>query len=252
MKKEKILITGATGGLGEVISELFLRHELPVIGLSRGTRKDASERLEVLAQKHQTSYTPLSIDFSHPDHLKQELEEQSILKKATDISHVIICHGALFNAPIHTIEWSMIEKSMRVNFGGPFILAQYFVKKWIEESNNEKQDRSLVYVSSVATKGGAPAEVAYHSAKRAMESTMLSYTREGAPYGIRANVVSPGLMDTDMGKQTASERPDVLKRIPLGKLTGVQEVARMIYFLTQSPSTTGQNIHINGGRYFTV
>lgn len=248
-----ILVTGVTGGLGFIVSKLLLSVSINVIGMSRGSKPEIIEKLKVIAQKNKVQFDNVITDFNDPKALKEKLINKNLNLLPQKISHVAICHGTNFNAPLHKLELEVIDKSMRINFSGPFVLAQYFTSEWINHAKKRnKTDRSIIYISSVSTKGGSPNEVAYHSAKRAMESAMLAISREGAPYGIRANVISPGLMDTEMGKKTIKDRPGVLKRIPLGRLTGVEEVATAVMFLINSPSTTGQNIHINGGRYTSI
>jgi hypothetical protein len=59
-------------------------------------------------------------------------------------------------------------------------------------------------------------------------------------------------MDTKMGKETIKNRPDVLDRIPLKKLVGVDEVVKLIDTVISSPSITGQNFHINNGRFNSI
>lgn len=251
--QRNIVITGVSGGLGYVLTEKLLQQRYHVIGLSRGNRPEVLEKLKKIALENGSTFVNFKADFEEVHSLKTQLNSRLKLLDPSIISHVIITHGTNFNAPLHRLDIDTIEKSMRINFIGPFLLSQYFMKHWEAFSKRgKKTDRSIVYISSVAAKGGAPEEVAYHSAKRAMESAMLSISRQGASFGIRANVVSPGLMDTSMGEETAKNRPDVLKRIPLGRLTGVTEVSQAVLFLLESPSTTGQNIHINGGRHPTI
>ena len=254
MNRNSIFVTGISGGLGFAIGRSLLTSGNDVIGISRGTKSEILGKLGKIAKEQGTIFISEIGDFEDLVKIKEKLVNKEFVKITSTISHLIISHGMNFNKSILDLNTDQIEKSMRVNFSGPFLLAQHFLKIWRTEflKGKMKTDHSIVYISSVATKGGSPDEVAYHSAKRAMESAMLSFAREGAKYGIRANVISPGLMDTEMGKKTLKDRPDVLKRIPLGRLTGVEEISKAILFLINSPSTTGQNLHINGGRYTSI
>jgi 3-oxoacyl-[acyl-carrier protein] reductase len=235
----KILVTGASGGLGSKLSEFFLENGHSVIGFYNTTDP------ENFSWQSHKNFIGVKLDFvlvTNPEPLLAHI--------SSDIDHAIFCHGMNLNKDIFALEKNDIQFSHQVNFISTFILAQQILKKWIDTS--AKNDKSLVYIGSVATKGGSPDELAYHSAKRAMESAMLSFARAYPDRNIRANVISPGLMDTKMGKETIKNRPDVLDRIPLKKLVGVDEVVKLIDTVISSPSITGQNFHINNGRFNSI
>jgi len=235
-----VLVTGATGGLGSVTVMKLLDKGYDVIGLSVNY-KDVVDELAEYALKVGQSYTHKTMD------LTKELPSLDIIM---DASHLVITHGVNFNEDILSLKRGTIETSMNINFISAFEVSQIMIKKWLEFSKNE--DNSITYISSVASQCSSPDEVAYHSAKRAMESAMRSFTRAFSNETIRFNVISPGLMDTAMGKKTAEVRPDVLDRIPLKLLTTTDEVAEMVIRSIESKALTGQNIQINAGRNMSV
>lgn len=244
-----ILLTGVSGGLGQKTAEVLLEAGYTITGMGSKTPEQAA----AVFSKHITSspatFQYRSLDFSDPAHVKQELVRQNL---PDDFTALVLCHGVNFSVPFDDLSWEIIDQSLRINFGSAFTLAQYLVKKWSEATSpddRQKPDRCIIYVSSVAVKGAAPDELAYHTAKRAMCGAIKSIVRKYTPYGIRANIISPGVMDTAMGRKTVADRPDVLKRIPLGHLVGVEEVACGIRYLLESPSITGVDLDINAGRY---
>lgn len=244
-ENKQVLVTGETGGLGFEVAKMLLEQKINILGLSRGSKKENIDILTSIAKENNSHFNHLSLDLStltSKDDLKKYLTEFP--------DHVVICHGKNFNAPVDELGVDTILQSMKINYFGPFLLSQYCYSHWKKQKDGK--DHSIIYISSVASKGGSPDEIAYHSTKRAMEAAMLSFAREGASYGIRANVVSPGLMDTQMGKETLKNRPDVLKRIPLGKLTKVQDVTEGVSYLIRAETITGQNLHINAGRYMSI
>lgn len=252
---ENILITGSTGGLGSEISKIAISEGYNVIGVNRGKHPKVSKNLIQFAKKNHVSYKNITTDLSNPKRLKNQLITNRIISDANKISYAVLCHGANFNYSFHKVSWDTIDESMRINFGASFIFSQYLVNQWIESidlKKFDKKDRCIVYISSVAVKGASPDELAYHSAKSAMMAAMRSFVRQYTIYGIRFNVISPGLMDTQMGKKTLADRPDILERIPLGHLVGVGEVAREVLFILQSPSITGVDLDINAGRHVSI
>lgn len=235
----KILVTGASGGLGTKLCEKLLENGDSIVGFY-----SANDPVSQKILNHK-NFQGVKLDFvltTSPETITPHLSE--------DINHAIFCHGINMSKEILELTRNDILYSHQVNFIATFLFAQQLVLKWKNES--VKKDRSLVYISSVATKGGSPDEVAYHSAKRASESVLLSFSRGFTNEGIRANVISPGLMDTKMGRQTLKNRPDVLERIPLKKLVETDEVVRLIETVILSSSITGQNFHINNGRYSSI
>lgn len=236
----KVLVTGATGGLGRVVVEKFLSEGFSVVGVSINN-KSVVDTNRKYAESLGLEYLHINIDLT-----KSTIRLDDLL----DVEHVILTHGVNFNANILELKPEIIHESMDVNYVSHFKLAQVAISYWLQ--NYKEKDNSITYISSVASQCTSPSEVAYHSAKRAMESAMRAFTREFTNETIRFNVISPGLMDTAMGKETVKNRPDVLDRIPLKMLIPVDEVAEMIIRCVKSKSLTGQNLQINAGRNIAI
>ena len=236
----KVLVTGAMGGLGSQLCKYLLDAHCEVVGIYRKT--DSIEE-KLIAENPR--FKGIELDFTNVT----AADKCADIAK-NDIDHVVFCHGMNVNKDILTLERSDLIFSLQVNFIATFLIAQQVLARWKEKSS--ENDRSLTYISSVATKCANPDELAYHSAKRSMEGAMLSFAYKFAKYNIRANVISPGLMDTKMGHETLKKRPDALKRLLLKKMVSVDEVVILIDTLMHSQSITGQNIHINNGRYTNI
>lgn len=235
-----VLITGSTGGLGCVITKNLLARKYSVKGVSSNNSKKIVDFTNLAAQNN-VSY----------DHMFCNLSTSSLPETSYEnVNHVILCHGKNFIFDISTLQLQTLEESMRINFYSSFIITQQLVNTWLKA--DPTIDRSVSYISSVATKGGAPSEVAYHAAKRAMESAMLSFTRQYSAHNIRFNVISPGIINTPMGMEVVNKRPDILERIPLKRMTSAEQIANLVVLLLESNTITGQNFHVNGGRFTTI
>ncbi len=235
-----ILICGALGGLGTATVQKLAKFDYLLTLVSK------EKNNKVIFQNSPLTSNYISSDFNNFD--------LNFFKKRVNakpqITDIIFCHGVKIDNDFTTLTLEQIDYCMKVNCYVPLILSQHFIKTWLH--NNDNAEHTITYISSVAAKTGPVIEAAYHASKRAMESVTLSIAREYASSGIRANVISPGLMDTSMGKEVLKSRPDVLNRIPMKRLTSVDDVAETILYLLRTKSITGQNIHVNAGRYMTI
>lgn len=113
-----------------------------------------------------------------------------------------------------------------------------------------RREGVIVNVSSVVALMGNPGQANYAAAKAGLIGLTKSVARELAPRGIRANVVAPGFIDTQMtANLDADARDFLLARIPLGHLGEAEDVAPVIRFLAGPGARyiTGQVIVVDGG-----
>ena len=112
---------------------------------------------------------------------------------------------------------------------------------------------SIVNMASISAEkgGGVFGNVWYAATKAAVVAITKGLGRELGPQGIRVNAISPGVVDTEMvhAHLTPDAREAVLRRVPLGRLTSAQDVARCAAFLVsgQASFITGQTILVDGG-----
>ncbi|WP_159943606.1 MULTISPECIES: 3-oxoacyl-ACP reductase FabG [unclassified Nocardiopsis] len=108
----------------------------------------------------------------------------------------------------------------------------------------------LIYVSSLTGTVGAPGQANYAASKAGLIGLARSVAREVGKRGITANVVSPGLIDTDMTADLAGpRREDLIGRTALGRAGTAEEVAAAVRFLADEAAgyVTAANIPVNGG-----
>jgi 3-oxoacyl-[acyl-carrier protein] reductase len=136
-------------------------------------------------------------------------------------------------------EW---DEVIATNLGGLLAVGRPVVKAMIRARTGR-----IVFVSSVASQIGNGGQVAYAASKGAINSAALSLARELAPLGITVNVISPGLIETEMVQGAPLDR--LLRAIPAGRLGRPSEVAHVIrYFCSEeSGCLTGQIVNVNGG-----
>jgi 3-oxoacyl-[acyl-carrier protein] reductase len=124
----------------------------------------------------------------------------------------------------------------------------------VAASMMERKTGAIVNISSIAGRnGGALGSIHYSTAKGGLITFTKGLAKEMAPFGVRVNAVSPGVIDTPFHEQFSS--PEMMKTytgmIPLGRVGTPAEVARVICFLASDAASflAGETIEINGGMF---
>ena len=151
-----------------------------------------------------------------------------------------IARNALF-ALTGDAEW---DEVIATNLGSFFAIGRPLVKGMLRQ-----REGRIVVLSSVAAQRGSPGQVAYAASKGALLSAARSLALELAPRGITVNVVSPGLVETEMLK--GAPVPALLPLVPLGRVGQPHEVAHVIRYLCSEEAgfVTGQVFGVNGGMW---
>jgi len=140
-------------------------------------------------------------------------------------------------------EWDFL---LAVNLRGVFLCAQAALRVLVPQRSGR-----IVTIGSLAGQvGGLAASAAYASSKGGVIALTKSIARFAGPYGITANCVNPGIIDTPL---TAAWPPDQLARfraeVPLGRVGTAEEVAAVVLFLVSDAASYvhGAHIDVNGG-----
>ena len=235
---KNILITGATGGIGNALLEKFYRSGFNIC--ATGTNKD---KLNSLQKKYSDKIICIKCDLS------QKNEIQTLVEKAQDkfgsidilVNNAGITRDNLFIRMKHE-DWNDV---ININLNSNFYLTQLLVKGMIK-----KKWGRIINITSDAAKIGNPGQSNYVASKSAIEGLTRTLANEVASRGITVNCVSPGFIDTEILKSVDKSRLDMMiNKVPLGRIGEASEISEVVFFLSSKESSyiTGQVLHVNGG-----
>jgi len=246
---KNLLVTGASGGIGNAVVLLAAQAGFN-IAIHYHRNYQSALILCKQIQKFAVKTVIVHANISRQREVSQMFDKCE--KTIGKISHLVNNAGIVgFKTSFLNITSSEFVKVFKVNVLGTFYCCQEYIKRLTEIYL--QQDYAIVNVSSQAAIHGSPNEwIHYAASKGAVSSFTTGLAKEVAPLGIRVNVISPGLIDTEIHKKAGV--PDRLKNIkqfvPIGRAGTPKEVAELILFLLSESASyiTNSNITIGGGR----
>ncbi|MFA7098333.1 MAG: SDR family oxidoreductase [Gammaproteobacteria bacterium] len=236
LKGKKILVTGATSGIGRQIAITMASLGAHVIISGR-----SSERANSLQKEIGSNSEVALLDITSREDVMHLVSDIDVLDG--------IVHSAGINQilPVGLFTEEHINNLFRVNYSAPLLLTQQLVKK-----RKIMQNSSIVFISSIMSIVGNEGNTIYAGTKAALVGSMQCMALELAKRQIRVNCVSPGFIRTEMTDDKIKVNVDeITKQIslhPLGE-GKPSDVASMCAFLCSDHTRwiTGQNIVIDGG-----
>ena len=238
-KNKKILITGATGGIGKALVKKFTSLEGNI--LATGTK---NEKLDLL-KKEFPEINILKFDIS--EHSKIEEFIENVNSQLTSLDVVVNNAGiTLDNLSLRmkNEEW---QKVIDINLTSTFLLCKYAIKKMLKNKYGR-----IVNITSIVGHTGNIGQANYAASKSGMIGMTKSLAIEYAKKNITLNCVSPGFIQSNMTDNILESIKAVLtSRIPMSKLGSGEDVANTVAFLSSGAASyiTGETIHVNGGMY---
>ena len=238
-KNKKILITGATGGIGKALVKKFTFLEGDV--LATGTK---NEKLDLL-KKEFPQINILKFDIS--EHSKIEEFIENVNSQLTSLDIVVNNAGiSLDNLSLRMKddEW---QRVIDVNLTSTFLLCKHAIRKMLK-----KKYGRIVNITSIVGHTGNIGQANYAASKSGIIGMTKSLAIEYAKKNITLNCVSPGFIQTNMTDKILESIKAVLtSKIPMAKLGSGEDVANTVAFLSSDSASyiTGETIHVNGGMY---
>ncbi len=249
MQKKIILITGGSRGIGASTALLAANQGYHVCINYRNNHKAAQQLVDKIKLQGGTACM-VQADISQQSEvirLFQQMDKE--LGRVT----ALVNNAAILETQtrLEDIDAARLQRIFQTNVFGSFLCAREAIKRM--STRHGGQGGSIVNISSIAARLGAPEEyIDYAASKGAIDSMTLGLSKEVAAEGIRVNAVRPGIIDTEM--HASGGEPQRVQRlapaIPMQRGGGADEVARAIMWLLSDEAsyTTGSFIDVSGGR----
>ena len=233
----KVLITGASRGIGRAIALRLKEKNHEVIGTAT-----SKLGIESLAKE---GVIGIELDLNNKKSI--ETFNKLLVDEHTDISVLINNAGITRDNIVLRMtddEWMEV---MNVHLNGNFKISKTILKFMLK-----KRWGRIINITSVSASIGNKGQSNYSAAKSGVEAFSRSLAKEVGSRAITVNSVAPGYIETDMTEGiTAEIKKEIINQIPLSRFGRAEEVAELVEFLISEEASyiTGQTIHINGGLY---
>ena len=242
LKNTNVVLTGATGGIGNSILEKLVSAEANI--LATGTNE---EKLSIIKNNHKLVKIK---KFDISKHKEIEKFVNDVSDEMENKIDILINNAGVTNDNLSIRmkeeEWKRV---IDINLTSTFLLSKNFIKKMLKNKKGK-----IVNITSVVGHTGNIGQANYTASKAGLVAMSKSFALEYGKKNINVNCVSPGFITTDMTNKIEENYKEILKsRIPLDRFGDPKDVANTVLFLCSNLSDyiTGETIHVNGGMYFS-
>ena len=239
LKNKKVLITGATGGIGNYLVKKFsdLGSEL----VATGTNEEKLNKLK-------NDFKGIHIEkFKLDEHHKIEEFVNKIYEKLGGLDVLVNNAGiTLDNLSIRLSEENW-KKVLDINLTSTFLMCKHAIKKMLKNKSGK-----IINITSIVGHTGNLGQANYSASKAGIVAFSKSLAIEYAKKNININCVSPGFIKTEMTDKISEEfKKTLINKIPSGNLGTGEDVSNCVVFLASEMANyiNGETIHVNGGMY---
>lgn len=236
LEKKVAVITGATSGMALATAKLFVKEGAYVFITGR-RRKELDEAVKAIG----SNVTGVQGDAAKLEDLDRLFETVRVEKGHIDILYASAGLGDF--APFGQVTEESFDRMFDLNVKGTFFTVQKALPLF-------RDNGSIMMTGSIASIKGMPNLSAYGGSKAALHSFARTWANELKSRGIRANVISPGPIETGVFDGVPKEARDYfVNQIPLGRIGRPEEIATTALFLASEDSSfiTGIELYVDGG-----
>lgn len=243
MSERKVaMITGGSRGIGKEVALKFAQNGYDIVVNYVSDRTDVNALEEEFRAK-KVHCLIVKADVSQEKEVENMV--QQAIERFTQIDVLVNNAGITKDNLLMRMTEEDFDKVLEINLKGTFLVTKAVTKYMMK-----KREGSVINLASVVGITGNAGQCNYAASKAGIIGFTKSLAKELASRKVRANVVAPGFVETDMTEGLGENiKEKILEQIPLKRMGTTKEVADLIYFLGSKESSyiTGQVIAIDGG-----
>jgi len=239
LDNKKVLITGATGGIGFSIVKKYYEYNTNI--LATGTNIEKLNELK----KQFPKINIFKFDISNLEKIETFIENVSQKLNGLDI---IINNAGItsdnLSLRMKEEEW---QKVININLSSTFYICKFGIKKMLKNKFGR-----IINITSIVGHTGNIGQSNYSASKAAIIAMSKSLALEYAKKNITINCVSPGFIKTNMTDKLNDEiKENLMSKIPMNRFGTGDDISNTILYLSSDYASyiTGETIHVNGGMY---
>jgi len=239
---QKVIVTGATRGIGKAISAAFLEQGATVLGIYGGNR-DAAELFAAECSANGHKIALFCCDVSDELSVKSFFEQVETEHNCVDI--LINCAGIRKDALTALMKQEQWQSVIDINLTGTFNMCRSVVPLMLKQKYGR-----IINITSPVSYLGFQGQVNYAASKAGQIGLTRTLAKETARKKITVNCVSPGFIDTDFIHDLSDDQiSNYKKMVPMRRFGKVEEVSSSVMFLAspQASYITGAVLEVTGG-----
>ena len=234
------IVTGAGSGIGAATARELARRGDQVVC--------ADIRLETARRTADQLPDALALEVDVSSAASCDLMVDETLRRFGDVNSVITCAGVEKHGPGHEFAEEDFDWIMSVNLKGTWLSARSAVRAMIKAGHGG----TVVMIGSINSVVGNPGASAYCASKGGVLMLGRTLALDWAQYGVRVNIVGPGVVDTPMSARSLADperRARMMEKTPMGRPAPPEEIATVVAFLASDASSymTGAYVPVDGG-----
>jgi len=247
------VITGAASGIGKEIALAFAREgaKVAIADLDAAAALAAATEIDPDLERA----LPITMDVS--DEAQVEGGIARVIEAFDRLDILVSNAGVQIVSPLVDFEFAKWKKLLAIHLDGAFLVTRAALRQMHRQNSG-----SIIYMGSVHSKDASPLKAPYVTAKHGLTGLAKVVAKEGAAYGVRANVICPGFVRTPLVEKQIPQQAhalgiseaEVVRNVMLketvdGEFTTVEDVAEAAVFLAAFPSNalTGQSLIVSHG-----